>query len=121
MQLDSVLEVEHRGSMHLRTPDSCDAKGKPPKKEAGETNRQTRCRWSQEAWTAGSPGAKDQSQGTVSVPGAPSRFLLALYWSSGVLDREGRRRQVLPPDGTKFPRWGHRSQFSSLSLGHWHR
>lgn len=78
MQLDSFLEVEHKGSMHLRTPDSCDAKGKPPKKEAGETNRQTWCSWSQEAWIAGSLGAKGQSQGTVSVPEAPSRFLLAL-------------------------------------------
>lgn len=39
VQLDSVLEVEHRGSTHLRTPDPCDAKETPTRKEAVQTNQ----------------------------------------------------------------------------------
>lgn len=39
MQLDSVLEVEHRGSTHLRTPDTCGAKGTPNRKEAAQTKQ----------------------------------------------------------------------------------
>lgn len=35
----SVLEVEHRGSTCLRTPEPCDAKGTPNRKEAAQTDQ----------------------------------------------------------------------------------
>lgn len=76
MQLDSVLEVEHRGSTHLRTPDTCGAKGTPNRKEAAQTKQA-------EVGGAGRPGqhtaqVPGSGPGTVSAPEAPSWFLLAL-------------------------------------------
>lgn len=41
-QLYSVLDVEHRGSMHLRTPDTGDAKGTPNRKEDTQTKQAQR-------------------------------------------------------------------------------